>query len=91
MENLSTIDAAAGLPVIRPLVTYDKDEIIADARRLGTFDVSVRPGLDCCTLFADRHPAIRTNLEMIERAESRFPVDELVSEALAAVETRDTL
>lgn len=86
VENLSTIDAVATLPVIRPLVTYDKVEIVEQAKRWGTFETSVRPGLDCCTLFADRHPSIRSTREAAEEQEARFPVQELVEEALAGIQ-----
>lgn len=88
LENLSTINSVADLPILRPLVTFDKEEIIELAHKYGTFEVSVRPAADCCTLFADRHPTIRSNEEMIAEQESKYSVPELVAEALAQVETR---
>ncbi|MCM2324584.1 MAG: hypothetical protein NDJ90_15095, partial [Oligoflexia bacterium] len=63
-----------------------KVEIVEQAKRWGTFETSVRPGLDCCTLFADRHPSIRSTREAAEEQEARFPVQELVEEALAGIQ-----
>ncbi|MCM2276586.1 MAG: tRNA 4-thiouridine(8) synthase ThiI [Oligoflexia bacterium] len=89
VENLATINAAATLPIIRPLVTCDKDEIIAQAQRWGSYETSIRPGLDCCTLFADRHPALHSSIDEAEAQESRFPVQELVDEALAGIQVHE--
>lgn len=86
VENLATINAAADLPIIRPLITYDKDEIVQQAQRWGSFDISIRPGVDCCTLFADRHPTIRSTIEAITGQEANFPVEELMNEALAGLQ-----
>jgi thiamine biosynthesis protein ThiI len=88
IENIATIDAVASLPVFRPLIGFDKDEIIDLARGWGTFETAIRPGVDCCTLFADRHPSLRTSEMSVEEQEKLFPVDELVREALASVERR---
>lgn len=82
VENLSTVDQAASIAVIRPLASFDKDEIIADAQRYDTFEVSVQPAVDCCTLFADRHPVIRADLSEILEIEARLPIDEMVSTGL---------
>lgn len=88
VENLSVVNAAANLPVIRPLITLDKDEIIAKARALGTYEISIRPGLDCCTLFADRHPTIRADLSIVETEEAKLPMQELIEQAVAQVQVR---
>ncbi len=85
VENLAAIDRVSSLPILRPLIGFDKDEIIREAKRLGTFDVSIRPGVDCCTLFADRHPAIRASLAQLEEEEKKFPLDEFAAEAAAGV------
>lgn len=86
VENLVTINSVATLPILRPLVAYDKDEIIEQAHHWGTFDISIRPGADCCTLFADRHPSLRSNPELAEKQEARFSVSDLVQEALNGIE-----
>lgn len=88
VENLGTINEVSTLPILRPLVAYDKDEIIEYAKRWDTFDISIRPGVDCCTLFSDRHPTIRSNLAQLRAEEENFPVSELVEEALAGLEIR---
>lgn len=82
LENLSCINDASSLPILRPLIAYDKDEIIAQAERWGTYETSIRPAADCCTLFADRHPATRASRELIATEEAKFPVEELVEQAL---------
>jgi thiamine biosynthesis protein ThiI len=60
LRNLATIDAAATMPVLRPLVGTDKNEIIAEAQALGTYATSIEPDEDCCQLFVPRHPSTRT-------------------------------
>ncbi|OFZ22245.1 MAG: tRNA 4-thiouridine(8) synthase ThiI [Bdellovibrionales bacterium GWB1_55_8] len=88
VENIAAVDSAADLPILRPLITYDKDDIIVAARKCETFDISIRPGIDCCTLFADRHPSLRTTHALVQEQESRFDVNGLMEQALASVETR---
>ena len=85
VENLATIDSVAQLPILRPLIAYDKDEIIEQAHRWGSFATSIQPTLDCCTLFADRHPTLRSTPPLLEEQEQRFSVDELVAEGLAGL------
>jgi thiamine biosynthesis protein ThiI len=67
----------------------DKDEITAEAERLGTFPISIIPDEDCCTLFTPRHPETRGKLTEIEAAERALPVDELVSRAAAETVVED--
>jgi tRNA uracil 4-sulfurtransferase len=88
LENMSIIGRVASLPVLRPLVGMDKEEIIAEAQRLGTFSISIIPDQDCCTLFTPRHPATKAKPDDIERAEAELPVDDMVRQAVdaAAVE-----
>jgi thiamine biosynthesis protein ThiI len=84
LENLTTIAGAATMEVLRPLVGMDKDEIVAQAQRLGTFPISIIPDQDCCQLFTPRHPATRARPEQIEAAESVLPIAEMVDAAIAA-------
>lgn len=84
LENLSVIDAAASLPVLRPLVGLDKDEITAESQRLGTYPISIIPDQDCCTLFTPRHPATKARLLDVERAEAGLPIEDIVNRALGA-------
>ena len=89
IENLAVINDVVTLPVLRPLIGSDKEEITQEARRLGTYPVSIIPDQDCCTLFVPRRPATRARPEEVERAERNLPVAELVDKAVAAVERQD--
>ena len=84
LENLSRIDEVVQMPVLRPLVGMDKEEITAEAQRLGTYPVSIIPDQDCCTLFTPRHPATRARRGEVEDAERSLPVEEIVTGAVAA-------
>ena len=75
------------LPVLRPLVGFDKTEIIERARMIGTYETSILPYEDCCTVFLPKHPLIRPKLDDVIRAEGRLPVDELIVAALGSLET----
>jgi tRNA uracil 4-sulfurtransferase len=89
LDNLTTIGQAAKLQVFRPLVGMDKDEITAEAQRIGTFPISIIPDQDCCTLFTPKHPATHVTLRQIEEAETSLPIDELVDTAVAVSEVED--
>jgi thiamine biosynthesis protein ThiI len=82
VENLSVVGAATSMPLFRPLIGMDKEEIIAEAMRLGTYTTSIIPDQDCCTLFTPRNPMTRARLVDIERAEMAIPVEELVAQAV---------
>ncbi len=88
IENIAIIDQSAELPILRPLVTWDKDEIIDFAQKIGTYETSIRPGVDCCTLFADRHPSLRANPALIAEQESRYSIPDLIQEAIGSIEIR---
>ena len=91
LDNMATIGAAAVLPVLRPLVGMGKEEITAEAKRIGTYEISIQPDEDCCQLFVPRHPATRARPEEVERAEAGLPVERLVEAAAsgAVLETYD--
>jgi thiamine biosynthesis protein ThiI len=89
LENLATIDRVVDMPVLRPLIGTDKEEIVAEAQRLGTYAVSIIPDQDCCTLFTPRHPATRARLIDVERAEATLPVDEIVARAVSLTARED--
>jgi tRNA sulfurtransferase ThiI len=84
LENLTTIADASTLEVLRPLVGMDKDEICAEAARIGTLSISNIPDQDCCTLFTPRHPATRARREDVLTAETALPIDEMVEAAITA-------
>jgi thiamine biosynthesis protein ThiI len=82
LENLAVIDSVATMPIFRPLIGMDKEEITAEAMRLGTYPISIVPDQDCCTLFTPRNPLTRARLDEIEAAEQALPIDELVARAV---------
>ena len=82
LENLAVIDSVATMPIFRPLIGMDKDEITAEAVRLGTYPISIVPDQDCCTLFTPRNPLTRARLDEIEAAEQALPIDDLVTRAV---------
>jgi thiamine biosynthesis protein ThiI len=84
LENMATIGRVVSLPVLRPLVGMDKEEITSEAQRLGTYPVSIIPDQDCCTLFTPKHPATKAKGHEVERAEAGLPIDEIVQQAAAA-------
>ena len=77
LDNMAVIQQAATLPILRPLVGMDKQEIIDQARRIGTFEISSIPDQDCCQLFVPKHPATKATPREVEEAESRLDVTEL--------------
>ena len=78
LDNMVVVQQAARLPVLRPLVGMDKQEIIDQARRIGTFDISSIPDQDCCQLFVPKHPATKARFADVEDDESKFAIDDLV-------------
>jgi thiamine biosynthesis protein ThiI len=86
MEALRCTEAPLTLPVLRPLIGMDKEEIIRRARELGTFETSILPYEDCCTVFTPKHPRTRPTPEEVAEAESVLDVEALIKEALAGTE-----
>lgn len=82
IEGMTSSNAVVTLPVLRPLVGFDKDEIIERSRDIGTYDISVEPYEDCCTVFLPEFPAIKPKLHDIEEEEKKLDVAALVEEAL---------
>ncbi|ODS52558.1 MAG: tRNA 4-thiouridine(8) synthase ThiI [Acidobacteria bacterium SCN 69-37] len=83
IENLAVVGSVASLPLLRPLVGMDKEEITRDAQRIGTYAVSIIPDEDCCTLFTPRYPSTRASAEAVEAAERALDVSGLVDAAVA--------
>jgi thiamine biosynthesis protein ThiI len=86
LKNLAAIEAAASKPVLRPLVGMDKGEITDYARREGTYEVSIVPDQDCCTLFVPKHPVTAAELSEVEAAEKNFDCEGMVDSAVRARE-----
>jgi thiamine biosynthesis protein ThiI len=89
IANLSVIDAVATMPVLRPLIGFDKEEITAEAQRIGTYETSILPDDDCCTLFTPKFPATRATRGAVEAAEVELDVPALVAEAVAGMTVED--
>jgi thiamine biosynthesis protein ThiI len=89
LENLSVIGQASRRLLLRPLIGYDKEEITTEARRLGTYAVSILQDEDCCSLFTPLLPVTRARLEQALAAEARLDIDALVEQALAGVTVED--
>jgi thiamine biosynthesis protein ThiI len=89
LSNLSTVDSVAGLPILRPLIGMDKQEIVDTAREIGTYETSILPHKDCCQFLEPRHPVTYTTCAELEEVEKGLDVDELVKEGLTGVETCD--
>ncbi len=88
IEGMTSSNAVVrNVPVLRPLVGFDKTEIIERSRAIGTFETSIQPYEDCCTVFLPKHPLIRPRLSEVEAAEAKLDVNGLVEEALSTLET----
>lgn len=81
LESMRVVNNVTNLPIIRPLATYDKEEIIALSRKIGTYDISIKPYEDCCTVFVPEHPIIKPNLDIIIEEENKCNLDELINDA----------
>ena len=86
LENMSLIASVTDLPILRPLVGMDKEEIVEQAGRLGSYEISIVPDQDCCQLFTPKHPATRATRAAVEEAESRLPIEEMVNRAVEQAE-----
>jgi len=86
LENLVVIEEASELPILRPLIGMDKDEIIQQAQKIGTYETSIIPDQDCCQLFIPKRPAVRTTVDQIKKAEGRLDIERLVKLALERTE-----
>jgi len=89
LDNLTVIAEAASIEILRPLVGMDKDEITAEAERLGTFPISIIPDQDCCQLFTPRHPSTAARRNEVEDAERLLPIADLVDAACEAAAMED--
>ena len=81
-ENLKVVNEISRLPILRPLIGMDKIEITNESQNIGTFETSIEPDQDCCTLFVPRHPDTRCRLQDIQKVEQRLPTQEMVDTSL---------
>ncbi len=89
LDNIAVIDGVVGMPVLRPLIGFNKEEIVNVARAIGTFPVSIQPDQDCCSLFVPRHPETHARAELVSKMEDGLPVEELVQAAIDGTEFRE--
>jgi len=89
LENMNRITEVVQLPVLRPLVGMDKEEITLQAQRLATYPISIIPDQDCCTLFTPKHPATRARRHDVEHAEASLPMAEMIEKAIAGAAVED--
>ena len=86
LESISCINNVTNMPVIRPVACYDKLEIIALSKKINTYETSILPYEDCCTVFVPKHPVIKPELEKCEEYEKRFDYDSLIEKAIDNIE-----
>lgn len=86
MEAMASTQAVMTMPILQPLIGMDKEEIVRMARKIGTFDTSILPYEDCCTVFTPRHPETRPTIAEVEEAEAVLDIEGLVKEALEGIE-----
>ena len=86
LESMGTIEEVAKIPVIRPLATLDKEEITLVSQKIDTYEISIRPYEDCCTVFVPKHPQIKPLLSKAIQEENKFDYDTLITEALQNIE-----
>ena len=86
MEALNATNSVTHLPVFRPLIGFDKSEIIEIARKIDTYELSSLPYEDCCTVFTPKHPATKPKMDIILKAEEALETDELVARAVEGAE-----
>lgn len=87
LESMYTINDVTNMPVLRPLIGFDKEEIVERAQRIGTFDISIRPYEDCCTVFLPAHPKIKPRLAEAREMEKALDIESLIAQALENTET----
>lgn len=86
LESMGVINEVTKIPVLRPLIALDKLEIIKYAQKIDTYDISIQPYEDCCTLFVPKHPAIRPKLEPVQKAEEALDIEGLIQESVDKTE-----
>ena len=89
MQSLAATNDVCTMPVYRPVIGFDKQEIVNISEKIGTFETSIQPFEDCCTIFVAKHPVTKPNVEVIRRSEQRLAekIDQLMQEAVDSVET----
>jgi len=89
MQSLTVTNEVCTMPVLRPLIAFDKQDIVELSEKIGTYETSILPYEDCCTIFVAKHPVTKPLLKAIQRSEENLAdvIDGLMEEALSTVET----
>ena len=87
LESIKVVNEVTNMPIIRPVATYDKEEIVEIARKIKTFDISIRPYEDCCTVFVPEHPIIKPKIEHVLTEENKCDLQPLIDEAISQTAT----
>jgi thiamine biosynthesis protein ThiI len=74
------------MPILRPLIGMDKEEIVQLAKKIGTYEISIKPQEDCCTLFVPKHPATKSSVKKIKKLEKKLKVAQMVKKAMKEIE-----
>ncbi|MBQ4243932.1 MAG: hypothetical protein II702_03365 [Clostridia bacterium] len=85
MPAIACTEAVCDIPVFRPLIGMDKDEVVAISRKIDTFDISILPYEDCCTVFTPKHPRTRPTIPLLEKAEQALDIEPLIEKAVKGV------
>lgn len=86
LENIGVTNSNISLPILRPLIGFDKEEIVVEARRLGTYEISIQPYGDCCSVFVPEHPEIRAQLKIIQAVEKKIGMEKLIEEVFSGIQ-----
>ena len=86
LESMRVVNEVTSMPIIRPLATFDKEDIVKIAREIGTYDISIRPYEDCCTVFVPEHPVIKPELDKVLEEEQKCDYDDLITESFNNIE-----
>jgi thiamine biosynthesis protein ThiI len=87
LENLTVIGSVTQMPILRPLIGMDKEEIIVEAQRIGTYEISIVPDQDCCQLFTPRSPETHARGWLVDAVEAKLPIHDMVASAIEATVT----
>lgn len=85
LESMSVVNEVTNMPIIRPVATYDKEEIIEVAKKINTYDISIKPYEDCCTVFVPEHPVIKPNIDNVKDEENKCGLDEAIERAFEGI------
>jgi len=86
LQNIAAIEEVTKVPILRPVVGMDKVEIIDLAKKLGTYNISIKPQEDCCTLFIPKHPTTRAKIEKLKELEKKLKIRKIVKDAIKKAE-----